>query len=351
MATIKDVAQRAGVSVSAVSRALNGYADINPATKARIMQIVEELRYFPKASARHLVTQKSLMIGIHYPSLFGPGLRQPFIAHVLDVFKNYVGMRGYDVVLFCSTSAPFSRRADLADRVNYRDVDGVLLLGPPDEAIDRLAASDTPLVGVDYMTQSRRGGSVNSDNRRAVHDLVLVLFANGYRRFAFAHGPLDLPVSLERLQGFYSGMAAIGLTANPYWIVDGAFTMEGGHKACEQLLGLCELPDVIICSSDGTAIGVLQTLHKAGVKVPEEISVTGFDDIDGAAYVYPQLTTIRQDKDEIGRLAAEMMVQLIDRDHPDVPRYYTLPTQLVVRGSTRPLIEVPTVLTNQIQTG
>ncbi|MCY0876157.1 MAG: LacI family DNA-binding transcriptional regulator [Firmicutes bacterium] len=349
MATIKDVAKRAGVSVSAVSRALNGYSDINADTKARILQVVEELRYFPKASARHLVTQKSFTIGVHYPSISGPGLRQPFIAHVLDVFKNYVGMQGYDVIIFCSTSMPFIQKYDLADRVRYRDVDGVLLLGPPDESIDLLVASEIPVVGVDFATTSSRGGSVNSDNRRAIHEVVLMLHANGYSRFAFAHGPLDLPVSRERLQGFYGAMAMMGMQPKPEWVVDGDFTVEGGVRACERILSLPEYPDVIVCSADGTAIGVLQTLQKAGVKVPDIISVTGFDDIDGASFVYPQLTTIRQDKDEIGRLAAQMMLQLIEGNPLGVPMYYTLPTRLIVRGSTRPLPVIPSLLARDIQ--
>lgn len=336
MATIKDVAKQAGVSVTAVSRALNNYPDISATTKKRILQVVEELRYFPKASARHLVTQRTHTIGVFYPSLDGAGLRQPFIAHVLDRFKNKMGQHGYDILIFSSTQTPFAH-FDMLERVRYRDVDGVLLLGSPDDSIQQLAQANVPLVGVDHAAQCNRGGSVSSDNRRALHDLVCVLYDNGYRKMAFVHGPMDFPVSMERLQGYYSGLAEVALTTRPEWIVNGEFVLEAGIRAGEELLLCKEQPDIIICSADVSAIGVMQAYMKAGFSIPEDISVTGFDDIDSARYVYPQLTTIRQDKDEMGLHAAQIMLELLQNDGLDVPMHYVLPTDLVVRESTRRL--------------
>ena len=337
MANIRDVAKQAGVSVTAVSRALNNYPDISAETKSRILKVVEELRYYPKASARHLVTNKSNTIGVFYPIFDGAGLRQPYIGHILNEFKTWVGQQGYDLLLFGNTRAPFDR-FNFLDRVKYRDVDGVLLLGSPDEAINQLAEASVPLVGVDHSAQGTRCGSVTSDNRRAVYDLVKVLFDNGYRRFGFAHGPLELPVAMERLQGFYGGMAAVGITPRTEWIVNGTFTMEGGQRAGNEILKCSERPDVLICAADITAIGVMQSLHRAGVAVPAEISVVGFDDIDAASYVYPQLTTIRQNKEEMGRKAAQIMLELINSENGNTPMHYVLPTDLVVRQSTRPLL-------------
>jgi len=345
MTTIRDVAKRAGVSIAAVSRALNNYPDINADTKARILKVVEELRYYPKASARQLVTQRTHTIGVFYPSFDGQGLRQPFIAHVLDVFKNTMGDYGYDILLFSNTRAPFAD-FDMLDMVRYRDVDGVLLLGRPDESIHKLAEANVPLVGVDHTAQGVRTASVSSDNRRALHDLVCTLHANGYRDIAFAHGPLNMPVSVERLQGFYSGMGRMGLDIHPEWIVNGTFHFEGGERAAEQILASRKPPEIVVCASDGSAIGMMQRLIRAGLTIPNDIGVTGFDDVDACAYVYPQLTTIRQNKDLMGRTAAQVMVQLID-NKDGAPIHLTLPTELIVRQSTRPLVvaqENPEVL-------
>lgn len=347
MATIKDVAKQAGVSVTAVSRALNNYPDISASTKSRILKVIEELRYYPKASARHLVTQRTHTIGVFYPSFDGPGLRQPFIAHVLDQFKNRMGDAGYDILLFSNTRAPFDH-FDLLERVRYRDVDGVLLLGTPDESIRQLVQANVPLVGVDHAAQCARGGSVSSDNRRAIHDLVGVLYDNGYRKLAFVHGPLDLPVSMERLQGFYSGMSVVGLTPRAEWVYNGDFLLEGGERAGIELLRCQDRPDVVVCAADVSAIGVLRSFMKQGIRVPDEISVVGFDDIDAATYVYPQLTTIRQNKDEMAECAARIMVQLIENDNQDIPMHYVLPTELVVRESTRPLYVRPAYFTPRV---
>ncbi len=337
MTNIKDVAKQAGVSVTAVSRALNNYPDISAETKSHILKVVEELRYYPRASARHLVTNRSNTVGVFYPNLDGTGLKQPFIGHILNEFRTWIGEQGYDLLIFGNTQAPFDRFS-FFDRVKYRDVDGVLLLGTPDEPIKQEAEASMPLVGVDHPAQGMRCGSVTSDNRRAVYDLVKVLFHNGYRRFGFAHGPLELPVAMERLQGFYGGLTAVGIASHADWIVDGTFTMEGGQKAGDAILQCRERPDVVICSADISAIGVLQSFHRAGVAVPDEISVVGFDDIDAASYVYPQLTTIRQNKQEMGRKAAQIMLKLINNENLNTPMHYVLPTDLVVRQSTRPLM-------------
>ncbi len=337
MVTIKDVAKKAGVSVSAVSRALNNYTDINAKTKAKILQVVEEMHYYPNASARRLVTNRSYTIGIFYPANGGPGLRQPFIAHLLEVFKTAIGMSGYDLLLFGDEKHPYGQFSFL-DRVEHRDLDGVLLLGSPDETIDELLASNVPIVGMDHVAAGQRVGSITSDNRRAIHELVQLLKANGYSKFGFCHGDLTLPVAMERLQGFYSGLSAAQMTPRKEWIFDNAFTFEGGIRVAHRILELAQKPDVVIFSGDISAIGALQVFSEQNIRVPDDISVVGFDDIDAASYVYPKLTTIKQDKEEMGRLAAELLVDLIENTERSMPQHFVLPTQLIVRNTTRPLV-------------
>ncbi len=336
MVTIRDVAKQAGVSVSAVSRALNNYSDINEQTKAKILKVVEELHYFPNASARRLVTNRSFTIGVFYPTFGGPGLRQPFVSHLLEIFKVTIGLSGYDLLLFGDEHPSFGPISYL-DRVKRRDLDGVLLLGSPDETIDSLLASNIPMVGVDHVAAGQFVGSITSDNRRAIHDLVLTLYASGYRKIGFVHGELVYPVAMERLQGFYTGLAQCQIAPRHDWIFDDAFNLCGGQQVAQKILTMEDRPEVIVFSGDISAIGALQVFSENNVRVPDEISVIGFDDIDAASFVYPKLTTIRQDKEEMGRLAAELLVDLIENKERTMPQHYVLPTTLIERKTTRPL--------------
>lgn len=336
MANIRDVAKQAGVSVSAVSRALNNYSDINPDTKMRILRVAQELHYVPAASATQLVTKRSNTIGMFWPGPDGPGLKHLYIAHLLDEFKVAIGKLGYDMMLFSNTKAPFDA-VNMLGRVQHRDVDGVLVIGDPGESTEELLASNIPLVGVDYTVGGNRVGSVTSDNRRAMHDLVGRLFRNGYRSMGYVTGELSLSVSVERLQGFNSGMNAVGLEPNPDWLVAGSFDLEGGKKAAEQFIGLQSLPEVILCAADVTAIGVMEVLEREGIRIPDDVSIVGFDDIAVATYVRPRLTTVHQDTQGMGKLAAKTLVHLIEHEDLRTPQHYVLPTELVVRQSTRPL--------------
>lgn len=335
MATIRDVAKLAGVSISAVSRALNDYKDINPETKARILRAARELHYYPTASARQLVTNRSHTIGVYFPDL-NPGLTQPFIASLLNEIKFTVGAHGYDLLLFANTKAPFDE-INFLDRVKHRDVDGVMLFTHPEQALEELANSTVPVVAVDHMIHGKNMGTVTSDNRRAEHELVERLYRNGYRTFGYVHGEMTLHVSVERIQGFYSGMRAVGLTPSPQWIIPGTFHLESGWKAAEKFLELSTLPEVIICAADVIAIGMMQVFLQHGIQIPDEVSIVGFDDIQSASYVFPQLTTIRQDTQAMGKLAAEVLVSLIEDGAIALPQHHVLPTSLVVRQTTRPL--------------
>ncbi|KYP81929.1 LacI family DNA-binding transcriptional regulator [Ferroacidibacillus organovorans] len=334
MPSIRDVAERAGVSITAVSRALNDYPDINADTKARILRVVEEMRYYPKASARSLVMNKSNIIGVYYPTRDGIGFQQPFIGTMLDIFKDEIGKLGYDLMILGNSTAPFDSFS-LFERVKHREVDGVVLLGKTDETIKQLAESNVPLVGIDHFVTGPRCGSVTSENRRAVHDAVERLVRGGYQRIAFAHGPLDLPVAVERLQGFYSGMAAMGRAVERAWVVDGSFSLEGGVASAKALLACASMPDVVLCAADITAIGIMQEFFRSGISIPDDVSLVGFDDIAAASYVYPPLTTIRQDVNGLGKRAAQMMVDLIEGGSDAFPMHYVLPTEFIVRNSTR----------------
>jgi LacI family transcriptional regulator len=338
MSNIKEVAKRAGVSVAAVSRALNNYPDIKATTKAHILKVAEELHYYPSASARHLVTNRTNTIGVLYQSKSGPGLRQPFMTTLLESFKNEIGSQGYDLLMFSNTKAPFDKM-NILDRVRHRDVDGLLMLESLGDQLVGLVDAGIPMVGVDYILKGKRIGSVTSENRRSIHELIVRLYRSGYRKFGFVHSQMDLNVSVERLQGFYSGLSEVGVTPNMQWVLPGRFELESGARAANQYLQLDEKPEVIICAADIIAMGLMNVFRQQGVRIPDDISVVGFDDIDPAAYVYPPLTTIRQDTLEMGKIAARSLVRFIEDENFVTPQHYVTSTSLVVRESTRPLVD------------
>ncbi|WP_028963281.1 LacI family DNA-binding transcriptional regulator [Sulfobacillus thermosulfidooxidans] len=333
MATIKDIALKAGVSVSCVSRAINGYSDISEETRKKVLRIVEEMHYYPKASARHLVTNHTHTIGLVFETHDQSGFGHPFISKVLTAFSQEIGKQGYDLLMFTNNQVPFDTWG-FVERVKHRDVDGVFLIGrPPD--LDALLATEVPVTGLDFMLTGKTVSSVMSDNRRGVQEMVRTLYEMGYRRFGFAYGPLDLHPAMERLQGFHSGLWEVGIHPNPDWIVYGNFTYDGGKQAAREILRLTERPDVILFSSDLSAIGAMQIFQEYGMKIPEDIGVTGFDDVDAATFAYPSLTTVRQNMDELGRAAAKLLLNLMSGQAP-LSQHLTIPTEIVLRNSTIP---------------
>lgn len=204
MAGIRDIAREAGVSVSSVSRALNGQSDVSDETRARIRQIAERLHYYPRASARRLVTNRGYTIGVVFDPHDGPGLRHPFIAHVLTVFQKELARHSYDVLMFGDPYEPFSRWGFM-ERIRHREVDGVLLIGVPDGSIHQLSESQFPSVTLDFVLDGIGLPSVTSNNRDAMEELVLLLRASGYRTMVYVEGPPHVQPAKERLQGFLDG--------------------------------------------------------------------------------------------------------------------------------------------------
>lgn len=333
MATIKDIAQQAGVSVSCVSRAINGYPDISQETRMRVLQIVEEMHYYPKASARHLVTNHTHTIGLIFETHDQSGLVHPYIAEVLTAFSQAIGAEGYDLLMFSNSRTPFDHWG-FVERVNHRAVDGVFLIGKPSD-LDALLEANIPMVGLDFTLTGKSVASVMSDNRQGVQQLVHLLYHQGYRHFGFAHGPLTMLPAMERLQGFYSGLREVGIEPNPNWILNDNFTYDGGRKVAEVLWRMEHRPEVVLFSADLAAIGAMQTFQERGLHIPEDISVTGFDDIDAATFVYPALTTVRQPMVELGRAAAQLLLQMLGGQR-STPQHLTIPTEIILRNSTVP---------------
>jgi LacI family transcriptional regulator len=342
--TIRELARLSGVSVGTVSRALNGYADVNPGTRARIIRLAQELDYTPAAAARTLVTERSHVLGVFLETGEGrPDLQHPFFHEVLGGLKQTLGSAGFDLLLFASEQpgngyGPHS----YLKRVRHHRVDGAVLMGldPGDAEVGRLLRSEVPCVGVDVELTGPGNGSVMSDNVAGAALAVRHLAELGHRRIATITGMLDTCPGRDRLRGYREEVQRQGLGYRDDYVAYGDYYVESGFEGMRRLLALEEPPTGVVAASDLMALGALHSLGEAGVGVPAEVAVVGFDDILLAGHTQPPLTTLRQDKQGLGAAAAKLLLARLDGDG-DTQAAITLPVELVVRGSTDPKWERP----------
>ena len=340
--TIRELARLSGVSVGTVSRALNGYADVRSETRERIMRLARELDYTPAAAARSLVTQRSHVIGVFMETGEGhPDLQHPFFHEVLGGLKQRAGLQCYDLLLFASERpgngyGPHS----YLKRARHHSVDGVALIGldPEDPEVRRLVRADIPCVGIDMSLEGVNVEVVMSDNVAGAEAAVRHLHGLGHRRIATITGMLESRPGIDRLRGYRAAAQALGLGYRDEYVVYGDFYAESGREHTARLLALPERPTAIFAAADMMAIGAIRAVAEAGLRVPEDVSVVGFDDIQLATHINPPLPTLRQDKLGLGAAAADALVARIAHDEGRPP-LRQLPVELVVRGSTAPPAE------------
>ena len=339
--TIREVSKLSGVSVSTVSRVFNGYDDVSAATRQRVLAAAQELDYAPSAAARTLVKQKSQLLGVVlFTGMEHPDIGHPFFQEVLVGFKRGIGSLGYDVLLF-ATEQPGSNDGaahSYVRRARHHQVDGVALMGVDrhDPEVERLLESGIPVIGVDLDIVGRRASHVSSDNVGGARIAVRHLHGLGHRRIATIGGLQGTKPGADRMLGFRAERQALGFEAHPGYEQPGDFYSESGEAAMGNLLSLPEPPTAVFVAADMMAIGAMRAAQAAGLRVPEDISVVGFDDIQIAELVNPSLTTIRQDKVGVGLAAARALIEQID--NPEVtPPVLTLPVELVMRASTAPV--------------
>jgi LacI family transcriptional regulator len=336
--TIRQLARISGVSIGTVSRALNGYADVNPETRERIMRLARELDYTPAAAARSLVTQRSHLVGVFLET--GEGhpdpFSNPFFYEVLVGLKDAIGAAGYDLLLFAS-ERPGNGYGEhsFLKRARHHNVAGVVLMDvdPDDAEVRRLTRSDLPCVGVDVELVGPATEYVISDNAAGIGMAMRHLHDLGHRRIATITGLLDTRPGADRLRAYRSEVQALGLAYRDEYVAYGDFYVDSGHRAMAKLIDLPEPPTAVVAASDLMALGAIRAVDAAGRSVPGDFSVIGFDDIQLAGHIHPPLTTLRQDKAGLGAEAGRALLALIGGE-ADTPAVMTLPVELVVRGST-----------------
>jgi LacI family transcriptional regulator len=330
-ASIRDVAKRAGVSIATVSRAVNRIPTVNAEMAERVWQAIEEVGYLPNTQARALVSGRSHMLG-----LIVSEITNPFFPELVQEFENLAVAQGYEVLIGSTNYEP-ERTESLIRRMLQRNVDGVAVMtfGIEEDLVQKLVEREFPLVFVDAGPALPNIRVLKVDYAEGIRQAVQHLAALGHRHIAFVSGPLRLRSAVARRDAFLKSMAELGLTVPAEHLIEGSHTMEGGLAAAEHLTGLAEMPTAVMCSNDMTAIGVLHALYRTTHKVPEEISVVGFDDIHLAQFMLPPLTTVQMSCTHLAAAAVEALRAGIERDHPKASKTeWHIPTKLVVRQSS-----------------
>ena len=341
--TLKDVARVSGVSISTVSRALTGVGSVDPKTKALVESVARDLGYRPHAGARLLVTRRSHVVGVIVATL-EPQRRvnHPFLREVLDALRYCAGAANYDLLLLAGHRDESPEH--YLHRALSRRVDGLILLGIDRSEIDRggreireLKNAGVPTIGVDVDLRSLGPwfGYVTSTNHAGGEVAVDHLLALGRTRLACIAGRLDTPPGAERLAGYKQELESRGLDYREESVVVGDFSEEGGYRAMRQLLSLRDVPDAVFACGDLMAIGAMRAIADAGLSVPLDIAVIGFDDIEAASIVRPTLSTIRQDRNGLARAAIELVDRLLETPEEAGSRERVASVELRVRESTR----------------
>lgn len=328
-ATIRDVAERAEVSVASVSRVLNGAGPVTEATRKRVFEAAQALQYVPHSGARSLSTSKTQTIGVILPDLYGEFFSE--LIRGMDLAARAVGYH-----LIVSSSHDDAEEASAAIRSMRGRVDGLIVLSPHLDAANLAAglAGRTPILLMNGGADAGRP-SIIVDNHGGAVLAVEHLVATGRRRIAHIAGPAGNLEAEARLAGYLQAMAQAGL---PTSVVEGAFTQSSGHAAGHELARRDLRPDAVFAGNDNMAVGAMLALQDAGLRVPEDIAIIGFDDVPIAGLVRPALTTLRIHIAEIGRGALERLVRLINAAGEAVAdtACEIVRPELVVRPSSNP---------------
>ena len=328
---IREIAKRAKVSTATVSRAINRVPSVNPQLAKRVWSVVEEMGYYPNTQARALVSGRSRMFGLVISEI-----TNPFFPEIIHVFESIAVQHGYEILLASTGNDPKLMETSVR-RMIERRVEGVAIMtfGMEEVLLEDLKLRKVPLVFVDVGPPRPRVSNIRIDYLHGIRQAVQHLAALRHSRIGFITGPLRLKSALARKQAFLRSMQEIGLESDPQLIVEGDHTMEGGMAAFTSLLERTTRPTAVVCSNDMTAIGVMRKSHEAGIAIPSDLSVVGFDDIRLAQFVIPPLTTVQMSQRELALLAFDALKEEIARQAP-VPNgsEYILKTHLVLREST-----------------
>lgn len=337
--TIRDIAQMSGVSRGTVSKVINNYDGVSELTKRKVLEVIDKTGYQPTFSARSLATKKSSLIGLIYAGKINVEFNHPFFNEVISSFQKTLGAMGYDIIIF--SNEMFDKDSvDYLARSRHFRLDGCLIIAGEEveEAVTELDKSDIPCLGIDLELTGENSSYVMTDNFKVSQLAVEYLYLNSIRDVGYIAGKDSSDISNQRLEGFLQTMSQFGMTVQPQWIKHGNFFESSGYEAMEVILQGDSLPKAIIAASDMMALGAMRAIKDYGLRIPQDIQVLGCDDVEACRYMEPALTTIKQDKQKIGRLAAIKLNDLINGVTGLRPTL--VDPELVVRNSSGNVEEV-----------
>lgn len=329
---IQEVARRASVSTATVSRVLNDSPKVRPATYERVKRIIKELNYVPNTSARNLRMGRSRLLG-----LVVSDINNPFFPELIDDFEARARERGIDVI-FSHTNYQPDRLEHCLQRMIERNVDGIAVFTSESNrpAFDFARRHKLPLVLMNQDGQRTAAHNIYVDHASGATDAVRHLHCLGHRRIAFIAGPSGFDSTRDRNRAFHAAMTECKLPVRDEWIVEGDLHVEGGHLAMQQLLATSPQPTALLSTNDVMAIGALQAAQKAGLSVPGDLSIIGFDNLPVCSMVTPPLTSVDIPRREIAAHAFNMLLKAFDQKKPSKLPTPRVATNLVLRSSTAP---------------
>lgn len=328
MISMKDIAASCGVSVATVSKAMNDQSDIAEETKRYIKETAKKMGYFPNSAAIALKTNRTYNIGILFMDAAHSGLTHEYFAGVLESFKVEAEKNGYDITFISNHVG--ERVMTYYEHCRYRSVDGVVIacIDFSDPEVLELVNSEIPVVTIDHIFNNRT--AIVSDNVKGMSDLVQYIYDLGHRKIAFIHGE-DSSVTRDRLASFYRTVEKLNLEIPEEYVIQCTYhDTEMAARVTRQILNLKERPTCIIYPDDFTSIGGINEIKGMGLRIPEDISVAGYDGISYSQVVEPPLTTIKQDTANLGGKAAKHLIDLIERPKT------TLVERVIVEGNVIP---------------
>ncbi len=309
--SLKDISKACGVSIATVSKALNDHSDISKETKSKIREVADKLGYHPNAAAQALKTNRSNNIGVLFVDEANSGLTHDYFSHVLDSFKKKAEQEGFDITFINSDKSRNGNMTYLSHAI-YRGFDGVVIacVEFSDPQVDELIKSNIPVVTIDHTFYNRI--AIVSDNIKGVKELVTYIYEQGHRKIAYVHGQEDTAVTQSRVASFYNTLQELGVNIPDEYVVSSPYrNTDRAYEATNRLLDLEDPPTCILYPDDFAAFGGLNAIRRRGLRVPEDISVAGYDGIAIARHISPRMTTVIQDTDRIGREAASKLIDLI----------------------------------------
>lgn len=332
--TIRDIAKKLGLSIGAVSRALDGYPDISEETRQKVVRTAQEIGYAPNQAARQLRRKKADAVGYIMPANT-PRFADPFFTEFLAGLGDETAVQPFDLLISIAAPGEEAEQQIYRSWVQGHKVDGLILthMHLHDWRAQFLSQNKIPFSALENSLDGLDFARIEVNRREGMIELITHLVKNGFKRIAYLGGPRELKIESDQFDGYRLGLEAHQIALDPSLIISGDLTSSGGYQATKQLLSLSAHPDAMVCINDESAFGVLHAAHELGQKVGQDFAVAGFDGVQTSKYTEPPLTSLDIPIYDVARQLVRMLVAEISAQ-PHVERQVILRPQLLIRAST-----------------